>query len=161
MEIEEFWWLYFYYASFCDRQLWLYNKGINTNQENYDIIIWKINQENYNKEEFKIWNISIDKIKKWVIYEYKKSNKHIKWSIDQLENYMYLLKNKYNIKINKGILKIKDEKDIEIMYNEELEKHYKEKIKKIKEILKSKKIPPKKDNINICKKCWYYEKCYI
>jgi len=161
MEIEEYWWLYFNYLYFCQRQLWLYNKWIMTNEDDINIIIWKINQENFNKNELRVWNISIDKIKKGVIYEYKKSNKHILWSIAQLENYIYLLNNKYNIKIHKWILKFKDWRDIEIKYDNILKQHYIENINKIKEIIKYKNIPLIENDLKLCKKCWYYEKCYI
>lgn len=160
-EIDEYWWLYFQYLKICKRKLWLHNKWIWTNEDDINIIIWKINQENFNDEELKIGNISIDKIKKWVVYEYKKSDSFSEWSIAQLENYIYLLNNKYNIKINKWILKIKEWQDIEIEYNEKLKENYINNFNEIKKIINDKKMPSIENNLNVCKKCWYFEKCYI
>jgi len=158
--MKEYWWLYFLYLFNCKRQLWLYHKWINTNNDNLNIILWKINHDNNNDKEFKIWNIAIDKITKKSIYEYKKSSSNLEWWKAQLENYIYILNNNYNIKILKWIIKYKNGKEIEIKYDKWLINRYKRNYKEIEKIINW-KCPGLNVNKNLCKKCWYYEKCYI
>lgn len=156
-----YWWLYYSYLYNCRRQLYFYNKWVQTDNSNLDIIIWKINHEDFSKDkELKIWNIAVDKITRWIVYEYKKWNKLSEWDISQLNAYMYILSRYYNIKVNKWILKYKNWPTYEIVNDYKVKLRYLKDTINIKKILNW-KIPNINNNINFCKRCWYYEKCYI
>ena len=155
----------FYYYFVCKRKLWCFANGIQLEDENEDVIIGKLIDENsYSKEDKHIMidnTINIDFIKDWkILHEVKKEKSIEEAGIWQLKYYIYFLR-KRGIEIEKGILdypKIRQREEVT------LEEGDIEKIENILNEIKniiSLKTPPKLEKLKICKKCAYYEYCYI
>ena len=155
----------FYYYFVCKRKMWMFANNVQLEDENEDVRIGKLIDENSYSRELKhvlIDNtVNIDFIKEWKILHEVKKHKSVEeaehW---QLKYYIYFLR-KRGIKIEKGILDYPKMKEREII---NLESGDEEKIEKIiseiREIIKS-EVPPKIEKKKICKKCAYYEYCYI
>ncbi|SHF12816.1 CRISPR-associated exonuclease Cas4 [Marinitoga hydrogenitolerans DSM 16785] len=155
----------FYYYFVCKRKLWFFTHGISMEDENEDVKIGKLIEENYYKNSQKNImineEINIDYIKKKnVLHEIKKSQSLEEASIWQLKYYIYYL-NKRGVNIKYGIIDYpKIKKRIKIEYNLEDEKIIEKVLIDINNIKESRNLPKKIDN-KICKKCAYYEFCYI
>ena len=113
--------------------------------------------------EIKIDNIALDKIDSKYVVEIKKSDADIEACKWQLLYYLKILKDK-GIE-RKGKLEFieknkTDRKIIFIELNEEIEKELNEHISKIEELLSMYELPTV-INKPACKKCAYYEYCYI
>ena len=113
--------------------------------------------------EIKIDNIALDKINSKYVVEIKKSDADIEACKWQLLYYLKILKDK-GIE-RKGKLEFieknkTDRKIIFIELNEEIEKELNEHISKIEELLSMDELPTV-INKPACKKCAYYEYCYI
>lgn len=113
--------------------------------------------------EVKIDNIVLDKINSKYVVEIKKSDADIEACKWQLLYYLKILKDK-GIE-RKGKLEFieknkTDRKIIFIELNEEIEKELNEHISKIEELLSKDELPTV-INKSACKKCAYYEYCYI
>ena len=113
--------------------------------------------------EIKIDNIALDKINSKYVVEIKKSDAEIEACKWQLLYYLKILKDK-GIE-RKGKLEFieknkTDRKIIFIELNEEIEKELNEHISKIEELLSMDELPTV-INKPACKKCAYYEYCYI
>ncbi|WDV44539.1 CRISPR-associated protein Cas4 [Clostridiaceae bacterium M8S5] len=154
-----------YYYIVCKRKLWYFYNQIQMEANNENVQIGKVLDENTYKREEKHINIddviSIDYIKdKGILHEVKKSKKIEEAGIMQVKYYIYYLKEKgvYNLKGKIDYPLLKESIDIEL--TEEDEEYIKETIKDILQIV-SNPIPPMLDKKNICKKCAYFELCYI
>lgn len=152
------------YSLICNRKLWFFTHKITMEDENEYVQLGKeIDETTYsrNKKHIMIDNIiNIDYIEDNVICEIKKSSAQKNSSIAQIKYYLYIL-NKKGINIKKGILKVPKENYQEeiILTNKDMEIIEKNLVE-IKKIIKLKKAPEKINN-SICKKCAYYEICYI
>ena len=155
----------FYYYFVCKRKLWFFTNEIQMESENEDVIIGKLIDENSYSRELKhvlIDNtVNIDFIKEWkILHEVKKQKSVEEAGIWQLKYYIYFLR-KRGINIEKGILDYpKLKKREEIFLTEEDEKRIEEVLLEIREIVNL-KLPPKLEKLKICKKCAYFEYCYI
>ncbi|MCF2638436.1 CRISPR-associated protein Cas4 [Fusobacterium varium] len=155
----------FYYYFVCKRKLWFFANEIQMESENEDVIIGKLIDENSYSRELKhvlIDNtVNIDFIKEWkILHEVKKQKSVEEAGIWQLKYYIYFLR-KRGINIEKGILDYpKLKKREEIFLTEEDEKRIEEILLEIREIVNL-KLPPKLEKLKICKKCTYFEYCYI
>ena len=155
----------FYYYFVCKRKLWFFANEIQMESENEDVIIGKLIDENSYSRELKhvlIDNtVNIDFIKEWkILHEVKKQKSVEEAGIWQLKYYIYFLR-KRGINIEKGILDYpKLKKREEIFLTEEDEKRIEEVLLEIREIVNL-KLPPKLEKVKICKKCAYFEYCYI
>lgn len=155
----------FYYYFVCKRKLWFFTNEIQMESENEDVIIGKLIDENSYSRELKhvlIDNtVNIDFIKEWkILHEVKKQKSIEEAGIWQLKYYIYFLR-KRGINIEKGILDYpKLKKREEIFLTEEDEKRIEEILLEIREIVNL-KLPPKLEKLKICKKCAYFEYCYI
>lgn len=155
----------FYYYFVCKRKLWFFANEIQLENENEDVIIGKLIDENSYSRELKhvlIDNtVNIDFIKEWkILHEVKKQKSVEEAGIWQLKYYIYFLR-KRGINIEKGILDYpKLKKREEIFLTEEDEKRIEEVLLEIREIVNL-KLPPKLEKLKICKKCAYFEYCYI
>lgn len=153
------------YYFVCKRKLWCLAKNINLEEENENVQLGKLIDENSYSIETKqvlIENtVNIDFIRNWkVVHEVKKSKAIEEAAIWQVKYYIYFLK-KRGIKIEKGIVdypQIRERKEV-ILSNED-EKEMEEILENIKKICNDEKAP-KVINNKICKKCAYYEFCYI
>jgi len=153
---------YFYV---CKTKLWFFAKGITMEQESELVKLGKLLHEKvyFNEEkEVSIGNIKIDFVRKddiVEIHEVKSGDEMEKAHIMQLLYYVFYL-NKFGIKA-KGILhypKMKKIKEVELKEDDK-----KELQRAIKEIEKIKLLntPPKPLSKKICKKCAYYELCFV
>ena len=156
----------FYYYFVCKRKLWYFSKNIQMEQNDENVEIGKLIDENsYNRENKNILIdgiINIDFIEnKKVIHEVKKSRTFQESSHWQLKYYIYYL-NKKGMKNITGIIDyplLKKREKLELS-QKDIEK-IEEIIKEINKIITKKKIPKKINNICLCKKCSYYELCFI
>lgn len=154
-----------YYYFVCKRKLWYFSNNLNMEFNSELVGIGKlIDETSYGRERKHILideSINIDFLKDWkVIHEVKKSKKMDEASKWQLKYYMWVLKNK-GVEIEKGILDYPLlRKREEIFLNEEDEEELKNITEDIKSIISS-KLPLDTLDKNICKKCSYYELCYI
>ena len=155
----------FYYYFVCKRKLWFFANEIQMESENEDVIIGKLIDENSYSRELKhvlIDNtVNIDFIKEWkILHEVKKQKSVEEAGIWQLKYYIYFLR-KRGINIEKGILDYpKLKKREEIFLTEEDEKRIESILSEIREIINL-KVPPKLEKLKICRKCAYFEYCYI
>ena len=154
-----------YYYFVCKRKLWFFYNDL-TMESNSELVgIGKlVDETSYKREKKNIMieeNINIDFLKDWkVIHEVKKSRKMDTAATWQLKYYMWILQGK-GVAIEKGVLdypllrkkediflRKEDEKALEIILGD------------IEKIVKS-NLPPPNINKPMCKKCAYYELCYI
>lgn len=155
----------FYYYFVCKRKLWFFANEIQMESENEDVIIGKLIDENSYSRELKhvlIDNtVNIDFIKEWkILHEVKKQKSVEEAGIWQLKYYIYFLR-KRGINIEKGILDYpKLKKREEIFLTEEDKKRIEEILLEIRKIVNL-KLPPKLEKLKICKRCAYFEYCYI
>ena len=154
-----------YYYFVCKRKLWFFCKGITLEDNSEDVGIGKLIDENSYKREHKHINIdnviNIDFIRDWeILHDIKKSRSVETASVWQLKYYIYYLRKK-GVDIEKGVLDYpKLKKRIDVF----LEDGDVEKIEKIiDEIdgINKLQIPLSIENKKICKKCAYYELCYV
>ena len=153
------------YYIVCPVKMWLHYHKINLEDNSEEVRIGKVLHEiNETKvDEVSFEGIKVDKITKDYIVEVKKSDSDFEAAKWQLLYYMWVLKQKGIIK--KGRLEVfekkkQDKKKIEIVLDEENEKRLLEIIEDIKKIL-SQNIPPKPKFENKCKKCAYFEYCFL
>ncbi|HOJ11452.1 MAG TPA: CRISPR-associated protein Cas4 [Clostridiales bacterium] len=153
------------YFFHCKRQCWLFYNKINLEDNSEDVRIGRILHElkNDGKNEISFENIKLDKITSEYVIEIKKSDADIKAATAQLEFYLMLLLEKGIIR--KGRLEVieKNKQNKKMHYivldnirQEELKAKYKE----IEEFLES-LIPPQAIYTSKCKRCAYYEYCFI
>ena len=154
------------YYYICKRKLWLSYNKINLESNSEDVLIGKELHNELNKSkntEIELDGIKIDKLTDDYVIEVKKSDSNIQASIMQLKYYLYIL-NSYNIKKD-GKLKIiekdKTTRDIKIKYDKKVEKEVKDTIIEIEKIINNSTIPSLNKDIKKCKKCSYYEFCWI
>lgn len=154
-----------YYYFICKRKLWFFSNNLNMESNSELVGIGKLVDETaYGRERKHILideSINIDFLKDWkIIHEVKKSRKMDEASKWQLKYYMWVFKNK-GVEIEKGILDYPLlRKREEIFLEEKDEKELEIVIKDIKKIISS-KLPSDTLNKGFCKKCAYYEFCYI
>lgn len=154
-----------YYYFVCQRKLWYFANEINMEQNSELVSIGKILDEtSYRREKKGILidnTINIDFIKNGaVLHEVKKTKAIEDAGIWQLKYYMYYLQKRgvktIEAKIDFPLLRQAkqvslEEEDIEIIENV---------IKNIEEIIAQEK-PPENIDKKICKKCAYYDLCYV
>ncbi len=162
------------YYFVCKRELWLFSHGINMEHTSDMVYTGKIVDDNaYQREEKHLdidGVINIDWIdtKRGIIHEVKKSDAVEKAHEMQVLYYLYIFKQK-GMKVassseDKGLkgeidyplLKQRTEVILTLQNEIELENALNE----IYEIISDNILPPKKDK-KFCKKCSYYELCWI
>lgn len=154
-----------YYYFICKRKLWFFSNNLNMESNSELVGIGKlVDETSYGRERKNILideSINIDFLKDWkIVHEVKKSRKMDEASKWQLKYYMWVLKNK-GVEIEKGILDYPLlRKREEIFLSEDDEKKLEIVIEDIKKIISS-KLPLDTLNKGVCKKCAYYEFCYI
>lgn len=154
-----------YYYFVCKRKLWYFNNDVNMEHNSELVGMGKLIDENsYSREKKSILideMINIDFLKDWkVIHEVKKSRKLDEAAKWQLKYYIWVLRGK-GVDIEKGILDyplLRKREEI-ILTTLEVEELM-EVLAKIEDII-SMRFPPKVIDKAFCKKCSYYELCYI
>lgn len=157
--------LMIYYYFVCKRKLWYFINQISMEQNRELVAIGKtIDEITYKKEKKEILidnTINIDYIENGAILHEVKKTKSIEeagqW---QVKYYMYYLE-------KKGVKNVKAEIDYPLLRKTEhilLEEKDREILKNIinniENLFKNDKVP-QKINSKICKKCAYYDLCYI
>jgi len=154
-----------YYYFVCQRKLWFFSRDLNMEHDSDLVGIGKlIDETTYIRERKNIMideSINIDFVKDWrIIHEVKKSKKLNEASKWQVKYYMWLL-SENGINIQKGIIDYPLlRKREEIFLNEDDKVRLQSVLMEIKNIV-SLDTPPQINNKSICKKCAYYELCYI
>lgn len=154
------------YYFHCKTQCWLHANRLNLEDNSEDVRIGKvlheISEEKAKKAEVKIDNVKIDKITKEYLVELKKSDSDpeaVKW---QVLLYLYKLKQK-GIE-RKGKIEYHEKstttKSEILELNEENEKELLSVLDAISQLVDTNVPPPPKFE-NKCKKCAYYEYCFI
>lgn len=155
------------YYFHCKRQCYLHGNRLNLEDNSEQVKMGKAIHEEKAEEkkdtEITVDNIRLDRLTKEYLTEIKKSDADVEASKWQLLYYLSVLKEKGVIR--KGRLEFveKNKKENKVLYlelTEELEEQLRKYVREIEELLNSEKIPecvyaPK------CKKCAYYEYCYI
>lgn len=157
--------LMIYYYFVCHRKLWYFVNEINMEQNSELVELGKILDENsYTRERKNIMidnTINIDFIKnECILHEIKKTKALEEASIWQVKYYMYYLEKRgiKNITARIDLPLIKQTK--EIFIEEGDIQRIEEVIKDIEKILKQEK-PPNVISEKICKKCAYFDLCYV
>lgn len=155
------------YYFHCKRQCYLFGNKLNLENNSEDVMIGRVLHELKNKgkknTEIAIDNIKIDKITEDYVVEIKKSDADINAAKWQLLFYLYILKQKGIAKKGKIVVveKKKDNKKTHyVELDEESEKNILELQSHIINLLETDSIPSV-INKPTCKKCAYYEYCYI
>ncbi len=152
------------YYFVCKRKLWLFTKDIRFESENEYVQLGRLIDENTykrNKKQIEIGKIKIDFIdNKGVIHEVKKSNKIEKAHVYQLKYYILTLKNLGIKNITGEIDYPKLKKRETVLLKPEDEEEFKNIFSGIKEILDRPK-PPAPVKRTICRKCAYFEFCFV
>lgn len=154
------------YYVHCPRQCYLHAYRLNLENNSEDVKIGKVLHEskyiNDDNAEIAIENIRLDKLTKEYLTETKKSDADIEASRWQLIFYLYKLKEKGIERKGKleFIQKNKEKKTVIIELDSQLENELLMKINEIENLLNNEKVP---DTVEMrhCKKCAYYEYCYI
>jgi len=153
------------YYFVCKSKLWLFANKINLEDNSEDVRIGKVLHElNEDKvSEVSIENIKVDKITRDYVVEVKKSDSDIEAAKWQLLFYLYKLKQKGIVK--KGRLEVFEKKKgkrkrYKVVLDSKSEKKLLKILEDIEKIIKSPS-PPKPVFENKCKKCAYYEYCFI
>lgn len=155
------------YYFHCKRQCYLHGNRLNMEDNSEQVKIGKAiheeRAENKNNTEIAIDNIRLDKLTKEYLTEVKKSDADAEAAKWQLLYYLKVLKTKGVIR--KGKLEFveknkKDKKIIIIELTDEVQKELDKYIDEIEQLLNQDRIP-ECINKSTCKKCAYYEYCYI
>lgn len=154
------------YYFHCQTQCWLHANRLNLEDNSEDVRIGKvlheINEEKSKQAEISIDNIKIDKITRDYLVEVKKSDSDpqaVKW---QVLLYLYKLKQKGVDKKGKiEYIEKRGDKKVEfIELDLENEQELLEVLNNIENLI-NQPIPPKPKFENKCKKCAYFEYCFI
>ena len=154
-----------YYYEVCKRKLWYFVNEIQLEENNSNVILGKLLEENtYTRDEKKInidRIINIDFIRsKKILHEIKKSNSIEPASLLQVQYYLYYLEKKGLIGL-KGILDYPLLKQtVEVNLTNKDRENLDNIIIGIKEILR-KESPPALEKNGICKKCAYFDLCFV
>lgn len=155
------------YYFHCKRQCWLFANRINLEDNSEDVYIGRVLHEFKNEgkknTEIAIENVKLDKITKDYLVEMKKSDADVEATKWQVLLYLKILKDKGIDKKGKieYIEKKKQDKSIHIVeLTPELELKIEKLSNEINELI-SQENPPTPNFNSKCKKCAYYEYCFI
>ena len=155
------------YYFHCKTQCWLHANRINLEDNSEDVrigkILHEINEEKAKKAEIQIDNVKIDKLTRDYLVEVKKSDSDpvaVKWQV-----LLYLQKLKEKGVIKKGkieyIEKNRQDKKTQIVELDEAnERELLDVLVEIEKLILQ-ETPPSPKFENKCKKCAYYEYCFI
>lgn len=155
------------YYFHCKRQCYLFGNRLNLEDNSEQVKIGKAIHEECAQDsknsEIAIENIRLDKLTNEYLIEIKKSDADVEASTWQLLFYLSILKKKGIVRKGKLEFVEKNKKDSRVMIVEltdELEQNLKQYCEEIEFLLQQDQ-PPECIHKSICKKCAYYEYCYI
>lgn len=155
------------YYFHCERQCYLHGNRLNFEDNSEQVKIGKAIHEEcaekHKNTEITIDHIRLDKLTKEYLTEIKKSDADVEASRWQLLYYLTILKKK-GIE-RKGRLEFveknkRDKKTIILELTEELETELEQYVKNIENLILSERIPDVIQKSS-CKKCAYYEYCFV
>ena len=152
------------YYFVCHRELWLFSHQINMEQNSELVELGKLlHESSYQREkkEIPIGPIKIDFIgRDGVIHEIKKTPSVEQAHAWQVKYYIWYLKQLgvNNLRGEIDYPKLKKRTEIELLPEDEVE--IVEILRKIEEIINAEEVLPVL-NKSLCKKCSYYELCYV
>lgn len=154
------------YYFHCRRQCYLFGNRLNLEDNSEEVRIGKaLHKERGDKEntEIAIENIRLDKLTDEYLTELKKSDADVEASKWQLIFYLKVLKEKGIIR--KGKLEFAeknkcDKKSMIVELDQKMEKELELHVRQIENLISGEEIPPVLQ-VAKCKKCAYYEYCYI
>lgn len=154
--------MYYYYV--CKRKLWYFYNNIQMEQDNENVAIGKLLDENSYKREDKHINIdnviNIDFLRsQGILHEVKKSNKIEEASVWQVKYYLFYLK-KHGVEIKAKIDYPLLKQTLEVELAPEDISVIEDNLNEIIRIVQNPH-PPNLIKSNICKKCAYYDLCFI
>ncbi|MEO0270094.1 MAG: CRISPR-associated protein Cas4 [candidate division WOR-3 bacterium] len=155
------------YFIHCKTQLWYFSHYVTQEHESELVILGKILHEITFKDiekDILIEKISIDFIKKGdkvILHDVKKSDKFQEAHYYQLLYYLYYLKHEKGIENVEGIINYPSKRKIvEVKLTPEKEIELQKIFQEIKRIVSLPK-PPKPEKKKYCRKCSYFELCWI
>lgn len=156
------------YYFHCKRQCYLFANRINLEDNSEDVRIGRVLHEIKAKDgkntEIKYENMVLDKISSKYIEEYKKSDSDTEAACMQLLFYLKNLKEKGITKEGKLIYEEKNKKTTRKTEIIKLDKQNLEKLnkcmEKIEELINQEEVPSVKKDKK-CKRCAYYDYCYL
>lgn len=155
------------YYFHCKRQCYLHGNRLNLEDNSENVKIGKaIHEEkssNSRNTEIAIDNIKIDKLTSEYLVEIKKSDADVEACKWQLIYYMKVLRDKGIERKGKLEFVEKNKENNKILYfelNDEILEQLNRHIKNIEDLLEEQNIPTVLNKPK-CKKCAYYEYCYI
>lgn len=154
------------YFFHCKRQCYLHGNRLNLEDNSEQVKIGRALHDEYAKKEnteIALENIRIDRLSGEYLTEIKKSDADVDAAKWQLLFYLKILKDKGIVR--KGRLEFfeKGNKGKKIMYYDltpKIEEELRNYIKEVEELLEQDEIPAVMDKPG-CKKCAYYEYCFI
>ena len=153
------------YYFHCKTQVWLHANRINLEDNSEDVRIGKVLHKISERkvDEVSIENIKVDKITKDYIIEVKKSDSDLEAAKWQLLFYLYKLKQKGIVK--KGWLEVfeknrQNKKRFEVILDKEKEERLLIVLEKLNELVQLPR-PPQPKFDKKCRKCAYYEYCFL
>ncbi|CAG9705941.1 CRISPR-associated protein Cas4 [Clostridium neonatale] len=155
------------YYFHCKRQCYLHGNRLNLEDNSEIVKIGKAIHEDKaaksNNSEIEIDNIKLDKLTAEYLTEIKKSDADLEAGKCQLLYYLKILKSKGIVRKGKLECIEKNKSDKKVTYvdlDEESEKELDKYVEEIEKLILKNEIP---DVLNkpTCKKCAYYEFCYI
>lgn len=155
--------MHFNYYVVCKRKLWYFSKGLGFENFDDNVKIGQlIDEESYKREkkQFIFGNISIDMIRSGVVCEVKKSDKIEKAHVLQLKFYLLKIYQILGKRLKGEILYPKMKKKVDVFLNDGDIDNLSKIAEEINHIINL-EIPPDKIKSKICKKCSYFELCFI
>lgn len=154
------------YYFHCKRQCYLHGNRMNLEDNSEQVKIGKAlheEKDEKNNTEIALDNIRLDKLTDEYLTEMKKSDADVEAARWQLLFYLKVLKDKGIIRKGKLEFVEKGKTNKKVMYFElveEIEEELQKYIKEIEDLLEQPNIPDVLNKAQ-CKKCAYYEYCYI
>lgn len=154
------------YYFHCRRQCFLHGNRLNLEDNSEEVKVGKVIHEEraeYGNAEIAIENIRLDKLTKDYLTEIKKSDADVEAAKWQILFYLKVLKSKGIIRKGKleFVEKNKGNKKIMILeLNGETEQKLEQYISEIETLLEGEEVPEVLNKAG-CKKCAYYEYCYV
>lgn len=155
----------FNYYFICKRKLWLFSNGITMEDESERVSLGKLLHEkaymykDNKKEKLIDETIKLDILDGDTVREVKITSSMQNSDKMQLLYYLYYLK-KLGINKKGSLNYVKEKKVVDVILDEESEKIIEDTLLNINKILRLDK-PPRVENLKCCKKCAYYEFCYV
>lgn len=154
------------YYFHCKRQCYLHGNRMNLEDNSEQVKIGKAlheEKDEKNNTEIALDNIRLDRLTDEYLTEMKKSDADVEAAKWQLLFYLKVLKDKGIIRKGKLEFVEKGKTNKKVMYfelTEEIEEELQKYIKEIEDLLEQPNIPDVLNKAQ-CKKCAYYEYCYI